>query len=42
VIRETEKHKPNAKLAAYYAHAHAQFARLYPALKDEFPRLAAL
>lgn len=42
VIRETQKLKPNAKLAAYYAHAHAQFTRLYPALKDEFPRLAAL
>jgi xylulokinase len=42
VIRETEKRKPDPKLAAFYARAHAAYARLYPALKDEFPRLAQL
>ena len=42
VIRETEKRRPDRPRARLYAKRHAQYQRLYGALKDEFPRIAAL
>lgn len=42
VISETEKRKPEKKAAAAYARLHEQYQRLYPALKDEFNRIASL
>jgi xylulokinase len=41
-IHETEKLKPNAKLAKRYAAGHAEYQRLYGALEDEFDRIAKL
>lgn len=41
-IRETQKLKPRKKQAELYARAHEQYGRLYAALKEEFPRMAAL
>ena len=41
-IRETERLRPNRRAAALYAQYHAQYQRLYAALKDEYDRLAAL
>ncbi|MCC7146594.1 MAG: xylulokinase [Phycisphaeraceae bacterium] len=41
-IRDTEKLKPNAKRAALYAKHHAQYQRLYAALKEEFVGIAGL
>ena len=42
VIRETEKRKPVKKTAVIYQKHHAQYQRLYAALKNEYPRLARL
>ncbi len=42
VIRETQTLPPRKKLADLYARHHAQYQRLYHALKDEFPRMAKL
>ncbi|MCC6578835.1 MAG: xylulokinase [Phycisphaeraceae bacterium] len=42
VIHETEKLKPNRKLAALYAKHHAQYQRLYGALAGEFDLMAKL
>ncbi len=42
VIREIEKRKPVAKVATLYRKYHEQYQRLYAALKDEYPRIAAL
>jgi xylulokinase len=39
-VTRTIEPKPKAKRA--YAKLYAQYRRLYPALKAEFPRLAAL
>ncbi len=41
-IRETESLEPEPASAQHYAKLHAQYQRLYPALKDEFARIAAL
>ena len=41
VIRETQTFQPNRKLAGFYAKRHAQYQRLYPALKGEFERMSA-
>lgn len=41
-IREVQKLKPNPKRAALYEQYHAQYQRLYAALKDDFSRIAAL
>lgn len=41
-IRETERFKPDRKLARRYAAHHAQYQRLYAALKDEFKAIAQL
>jgi len=38
-IREIEVKRPRKKPAALYRKQHAQYQRLYAALKDEFPRL---
>jgi len=40
VIRETERLSPNASVAAKYQRWHAQYGRLYEALKGEFDRIA--
>jgi xylulokinase len=42
VIREVADLKPDKKTAALYARTHAQYQRLYPALRDEFARIAQL
>ncbi len=42
VIKVTRTIKPNRKAARLYAKHYAQYRRLYPALKDEFPRMAGL
>ncbi len=42
VIRETQTLTPNKKLADLYSRHHAQYQRLYHALKDEFGRMAGL
>ncbi|MCC5831058.1 MAG: xylulokinase [Phycisphaeraceae bacterium] len=42
VIRETETLKPQRASAKAYAQRFAQYQRLYPALKEEFARIAAL
>lgn len=41
-IRETEKLKPHTSTAKLYQKHHAQYQRLYPALKDEFQHIASL
>ena len=41
-IRETETRKPDAGRAKMYAKHHAQYQRLYAALKEEFAGIAAL
>lgn len=41
-IREVSKLKPNAQRAALYSAYHAQYQRLYAALKEEFARIAGL
>ncbi len=41
-IRVTQKLRPRKKTAAMYAQAHEQYGRLYAALKEEFPRMAAV
>jgi xylulokinase len=41
-IRETEKLRPRKQQAAAYARLHSQYQRLYPALRDEFARIARL
>jgi xylulokinase len=42
VIRETQRLKPNKKLADLYARHHAQYQRLYHALNGEFDRIETL
>lgn len=42
VIRETEKLRPRKGPSARYAKLHEQYQRFYPALRDEFARIAAL
>ena len=42
VIRETETLRPDRRRARFYAERHAQYTRLYAALKAEFGRIAAL
>jgi len=42
VISETERREPDPAMATFYAKAHKQYRRLYPALKDQFPKLAKL
>lgn len=39
-IRETESRKPDARNKRFYRKHHAEYQRLYPALADEFPRMA--
>ena len=41
-IRDTETRKPDAGRAKMYAKHHAQYQRLYAALKEEFAGIAAL
>jgi xylulokinase len=41
-IEETEKLKPNRKLAKFYEQAHKQYQALYPALVEQFPKLGQL
>jgi len=41
-ISITRTIRPEGKMKALYAKYHAQYRRLYPALKDEFARIAAL
>ncbi len=41
-IRETQRLTPDRPTARRYAAHHTQYQRLYPALKDEFSRIAAL
>jgi xylulokinase len=41
-IRVTRTIKPDPKAKKVYAKLHAQYDRLYPALKDEFQRIAEL
>jgi len=41
-IKVTRTIKPNARARRLYAKYYAQYCRLYPALRDEFPRIAAL
>lgn len=40
-IHDTEQFKPNRKDARLYQQHHAQYQRLYPALRDEFKAIAA-
>lgn len=42
IIHETQRLKPDRKRAKLYANHHAQYQRLYPALRDEFDRIADL
>ena len=42
VIRETQRLRPNRRLAAAYAEGHAQYQRLYAALEGEFDRISTL
>ena len=42
VIKEVETRQPDAAAARFYRKAHRQYQRLYPTLKDTFPRLAKL
>ncbi len=42
IIRETQKLRPQPKLARLYQRHHEQYQRLYPALKEEFARIAKL
>ncbi|MCJ7543698.1 MAG: xylulokinase [Phycisphaerae bacterium] len=41
-IRITRTIRPQPALARRYAQLYAQYRRLYPAMKDEFPRIAEL
>jgi xylulokinase len=41
-ISETEKRKPNRKLAALYQKHHQEYARLYAALEPEYDKIASL
>ncbi len=41
-IREVSRLKPHAQRAARYAQLHEQYQRLYPALREEFARIAAV
>jgi xylulokinase len=40
IIEEVEAMEPDAAAAAYYERAHEQYARLYPALREEFAGMA--
>jgi xylulokinase len=40
-IRETKRLRPDRKRARLYQKGHAQYQRLYAALSEEFPRMAA-
>ena len=42
IIKETERREPDEEAVRYYRKAHKQYDRLYPALREEFPRLAGL
>ena len=42
VIHEVERLTPDANAAKRYARSYRQYKRLYPALKDEFGRMAKL
>ncbi len=42
IIKTTRTIRPNPAARKLYARYYAQYRRLYPALKDEFPRLAGL
>ncbi|MAE62184.1 MAG: xylulokinase [Planctomycetaceae bacterium] len=42
VIREVTHHQPNPDTARFYQKVYRQYRRLYPALRDQFPRLAKL
>jgi xylulokinase len=42
MVRVRQTIRPNARRARRYAELHGQYQRLYPALKDEFVRMAAL
>jgi xylulokinase len=42
VIDETERLKPDRDAAKFYAKAHEAYDALYPALRENFPQLAAL
>ncbi len=42
VIDQTERREPQTDAARFYRKGHRQYRRLYPALKDEFPRIASL
>ena len=42
IIKVTRTIKPNAAARRKYKKYYAQYVRLYPALKNEFPRMAAL
>ncbi len=42
IIREVERLEPDAPMAKRYAKSYRQYKRLYPTLKDEFPRMAKL
>ncbi len=42
IIHETERREPDADAVKFYRKAHRQYRRLYPALEDEFERMAAL
>ncbi|MDH3583860.1 MAG: xylulokinase [Phycisphaerae bacterium] len=42
IIHETERVEPDADTARYYRKVYTAYRRLYPLLKDLFPRLAAL
>ena len=42
VIRETERLRPDRGASGQYKKVYAEYQRLYPVLKDTFPRLAAL
>jgi hypothetical protein len=42
VIREQERLAPGRRHARFYLKAHAQYQRLYAALREDFDRIAAL
>jgi len=41
-VRITRTIRPNPRAKKLYAEYYAQYRRLYPALKNEFARIAAL
>jgi xylulokinase len=42
VISEVENRDPDGEMSKFYRRAHREYRRLYPMLKDEFPKLDKL